>query len=100
MCPADEREMGQFEWMAATETVEKKTLEFLGADFADLLKAHHRNVIELTKEYSWRVASLYDKKSRDLLSCDNRHDVRLINQRLVTLGARGYLPRGYIVSSL
>lgn len=83
MKPSDETELGQFEWLAAAQTVEKKTLEHLGAERADALRAHHENILSLSNTYDWKVACAYDRRTRELVANDPRHDLVVINQNLV-----------------
>lgn len=70
-------------WIAAAKTVEAKTLEYHGEDRASALKAHHENVLELSNSFDWKLASAYDRKTRDLTASDTRHDLSIIDYNLV-----------------
>jgi hypothetical protein len=83
MHPGDESDISYADWTAAAETVEKKTLEYHGTSRLDDLRAHHRNVVEINKQFDWVVACIYDKRSRELSANDSRHDLSFFNQALV-----------------
>jgi hypothetical protein len=74
MTPGEDGEMSQIEWLAAAGTVVERTLEHHGAARSDLLKLHHRNVLEVARSYEWETARIYDMKTRGLMASDPRHD--------------------------
>jgi len=71
------------EWLAASGAVEKKTLEYHGTARSDPLKAHHRNVLKITRVCDWGAAQIYDKERRELMAGDLRYDPSIINQDIV-----------------
>ena len=83
----EEREISQFEWLAAAQTVEKKTLEYHGTARSEPLKAHHKNVLELTNSNDWGPARIYDKKIRELMAGDLQHDPSVVNQQVLNKAA-------------
>ena len=83
MNPDDEKDMAIVEWLAAAETIEKKTHELLGETKADVLRAHHKNVLVLSRKYNWEVACAYDRRTRELMAGDFRHDPKEIDHALV-----------------
>ena len=84
MDPNDESDISEIDWLAAAETVELKTFEYHGADRSDPLKAHHKNVLAIARDYSWQVACFYDRKTREFMASDPRHDPVPMNYNLVT----------------
>ena len=70
----DEKDMSEVEWLVASEMVVNKTREIHGDARADPLAQHHRNVLELANTYSWAAARIYDKRTRELMAGDSRHD--------------------------
>ena len=83
----NEKDMGEIDWMAAAETVEKRTREYHGDGRANPLASHHRNVLVLARRYNWTTARSYDKRTRDLMANDLRHDPSEENQSLVQQAA-------------
>ena len=79
----DEVEISQIDWFAAAESVEIKTLEYHGEARANALKAHHRNVRQLAITFDWRIACVYDRRTRGIMAHDTRHDPTSIDQVLV-----------------
>ena len=79
----DEKDMNEVDWLAASETVVNKTREIHGDARADPLAQHHRNVLLLARTYSWAAARLYDKRTRELMAGDPRHDPTGVDLPLV-----------------
>lgn len=76
-------EDGVIDWIATAGAVEKRTFEYHGAARSNPLKVHHRNVLELARRYNWRVACTYDRRTRELMADDKRHDPTTVNHHLV-----------------
>jgi len=85
-----EGDISHSDWLTAAETVEEKTLKYHGTARSDPLKAHHRNVLEIFRSYDWGPAYIYDKKTRELMASDPRHDPSFVNQNLVARANMAY----------
>lgn len=83
MYPNEEGEMSLIDWIAAAETVEEMTLQCHGVARADPLKAHHWNVLVITRSYGWGPARFYDKRTREHMASDPRHNPSVLNHSLV-----------------
>ena len=84
MTPEEEGDIRLVDWLAAAKTVEEAMLKFHGQARCNALKAHHQNVLEISRTYDWPAARFYDKRIRQLSSKDPHHDLSCENQKIVT----------------
>ncbi|KAF9792512.1 hypothetical protein BJ322DRAFT_1207109, partial [Thelephora terrestris] len=80
MSALDEGDIDLIDWGAASETAEMKIREYHGAARAEQLRAHHRNVVLISRSYAWAPARSYDKQIRQLVASDTAHDLTDLNQ--------------------
>lgn len=84
MTPEEEGDIRLVDWLATAKTVKEAMLKFHGQARCNALKAHHQNVLEISRTYDWPAARFYDKCIRQLSSKDPRHDLSCENQKIVT----------------
>lgn len=80
MSSLEEGDISTVDWLAAAETAEIEIRKYHGEERADQLKAHHRNVLVISRTHDWIPARDYDKATRELVSNDPCHDLTTINQ--------------------
>lgn len=95
MNPGDERDMDQMDWMAAANTVEGRTLKHHGEERQKALAQHHKNVTLLIRKHGWKIASYYDRRTRELQAGDPTHDMVNTNLGLVVDSSIAIKNEGY-----